>query len=182
MDEIVRKVQPSADRPGPAVRPDSTHPIAVRLTGEIVENERKRILVAEDVPKGSSFEIFSDEGEGIGGEERAPTPLSYLAAAVAFCLLTQVSQFGKVRQLDLDGVRIEQTMRFSIQGSWLRGDRRGAGLDLETDLHVTSGEPPERIRDCVRAAERACFVVQSLHPDIASRTRVTLNGRPLDVD
>jgi uncharacterized OsmC-like protein len=181
MDEIVRKAQPSADRPGPAVRPDSTHPIAVRLTGEIVENERKRVLVAEDVPKGSSFEILSDEGEGIGGEERAPTPLSYFAAAVAFCLLTQLSQYGKAHRLSVDGIRIEQAMRFSIQGSWLRGDRQGAGLDLETDLHVRSGEPPDRIRDCVRAAERACFVFQSLHPDIATRTRVTLNGSPLDL-
>lgn len=84
MDEIVRKVEEAAAKPGPAIRPDSEHPITVRLTGEIVEKERKRVLVAEEVPKGSTFEIVSDEGEGLGGDDIAPTPLSYFAAAIAF--------------------------------------------------------------------------------------------------
>jgi hypothetical protein len=84
MDEIVRKREEAADRPGAAVRPDDRHPITVHLSGEIVEKERKRLVVAEDVPKGSSFEIVSDEGEGLGGEDLAPTPLSYFTAAVAF--------------------------------------------------------------------------------------------------
>lgn len=84
MNPIVKKIENAVDRPGPAVRPDSEHPITVRLTGEIVENERKRVVVAEDVPKGSSFAIVSDEGAGLGGDDVAPTPLSYFTAAVAF--------------------------------------------------------------------------------------------------
>lgn len=181
VEEIVSKSEQAADRPGPSTRPDSSHPITVRFSGEIVEREQKRALVAEEVPKGSSFEIVSDEGEGIGGDDLAPSPLSYFAAGIGFCLLTQISQFSKAHKLRLESVSNEQVMRFSIQGSWLREDRQGAGLDLESHIDVRSDEPPERIRACVRNAQLACFAHQSLHPDVEVRLSVALNGEPLDL-
>lgn len=73
-------------------------------------------------------------------------------------------------------------MRFSIEGSWLRGDRKGAGVDLEAHVRIRSAERPERIRDYVRGAERACFTIQSLNPEIAVRTTVSLNGTALDLE
>jgi hypothetical protein len=74
-----------SERAGPDVAPDSRNPIVVRLTAEALgHGELKRVVVAEDVPKGSAFEVISDEGVGIGGDDSAPTPLSYFAAAVAF--------------------------------------------------------------------------------------------------
>lgn len=79
-------------------------------------------------------------------------------------------------------MRLEQVLRFSIQGSWLRKDRRGGWLGLEAGLHVVSGEPKERIREYVRAGERACFTIQSLRPDVPVRTEVTLNDEPLDME
>jgi hypothetical protein len=82
----------------------------------------------------------------------------------------------------IESVRIEQVMRFWLRGSWLGRDRQGGGLDLESHLQVRSAEPPERIREYVRGAERACFTIQSLHPDIAVRTTVSLNGTSLDID
>lgn len=84
MSDIVAKVQEAADRLGPEITPDRRNPIVVRLKAELLENERKRAIVAEDVPKGSAFSILSDEGTGIGGGDSAPTPLSYFGAAVAF--------------------------------------------------------------------------------------------------
>lgn len=182
MGNIVRKLRDSADRPGHRTRPDSEHPIAVRFSGEIVEKERKRAVVAEEIPKGSEFEIISDEGRDIGGDELAPTPLSYFAAGIGFCLLSQIGLYAKAHGLILNSVRSEQTMRFSVAGSWLRGDRRGAGLDLETTLEFCSREPGERILECVRSAELACFAHQSIHSDVAVRTTVIVNGEFLARD
>jgi hypothetical protein len=83
-DPIVIKLQDAADRPGPDLQPDPGNPIVVHVSAELVEGGRKRAVVAEEVPKGSVFEIFADEGRPIGGSESAPTPLSYFAAAIAF--------------------------------------------------------------------------------------------------
>jgi hypothetical protein len=83
-DPIGRKLQDESERPGPDLRPGPGNPIVVRLRAELLEGERKRAVVAEDVPRGSVFELHADEGRAIGGGESAPTPLSYFAAAVAF--------------------------------------------------------------------------------------------------
>ena len=84
MEPIVVKLQDAAERAGPELLPGPSNPIVVRLTAELLDGERKRVVVSEDVPKGSVFEIVSDEGRAIGGNESAPTPLSYFAAAIAF--------------------------------------------------------------------------------------------------
>lgn len=84
MDEIVRKLQAAEERAEPDVRPSRTQPIVVRVSADIIDKEMKRAVVAEDVPKGSVFSMISDEGPALGGEDSAPTPLSYFGAAVAF--------------------------------------------------------------------------------------------------
>jgi hypothetical protein len=84
MEPIVVKLQDASERPGPELLPGPRNPIVVRLTAELLGGERKRVVGSEEVPKGSVFEIFSDEGRGIGGNESAPAPLSYFAAAIAF--------------------------------------------------------------------------------------------------
>jgi hypothetical protein len=84
MDPIVRKLTEREDRPEPEVELSTKTPIVVRLEAAVVEGERKRAVIAQDVPKGSEWELFSDEGRGIGGNDTAPEPLTYFAAAVAF--------------------------------------------------------------------------------------------------
>jgi hypothetical protein len=45
---------------------------------------KKRAAVTLESPAGSTFEIVSDEGAHLGGEDTAPPPLSYFSAAIAF--------------------------------------------------------------------------------------------------
>ncbi len=82
--EIVSKRTSGELRPGPDVTPSPGEPIVVRLTAELAGGEKKTAVVAQDVPKGSEWIMFSDEGAGIGGADTAPEPLSYFGAALAF--------------------------------------------------------------------------------------------------
>jgi hypothetical protein len=81
---IVTKKTDREDRPEADSAPSPDRPILVRVSAEIVGGERKRALVVQDVPKGSEWELFSDEGPALGGEDTAPEPLTYFGAAVAF--------------------------------------------------------------------------------------------------
>jgi uncharacterized OsmC-like protein len=161
------------------VRPSRGQPISIRLEAELIRDERKRAIVVQDVPKGSEWEIFSDEGPGIGGDDSAPEPLTYLAAAVAFCHLTQMSQFARVNRLSIDGLRIEQRWSYELSGSWRAGTREGRCTGLETVVEVESPEPGDTVRRMVATGERACFAVQALAQPVPLHTTASLNGRTL---
>jgi uncharacterized OsmC-like protein len=161
------------------VRPSRGQPISIRLEAELIQDERKRAVVVQDVPKGSEWEILSDEGPGIGGDDSAPEPLTYLAAAVAFCHLTQMSQFARVNRLSIDGLRIEQRWSYELSGSWRAGTREGRCTGLETVVEVESPEPADTVRRMVATGERACFAVQALAQPVPLHTTASLNGHTL---
>lgn len=58
--------------------------IQIHLTAESQEGMKKRALVAIEAPGFSPFSLHCDEGTSMGGEDTAPAPLAYFAAAVAF--------------------------------------------------------------------------------------------------
>lgn len=82
----------------------------------------------------------------------------------------------------ITSLRLEQVMRFFMQGSALAGTMRGGALGLETHLEVESDEPPDRIRQLVRMGEQTCFTLQSLLQPVPVHTRVTLNGQALPLE
>jgi organic hydroperoxide reductase OsmC/OhrA len=80
----------------------------------------------------------------------------------------------------LESAKVEQVMRYSIEGSRLAGTREVACLGVETRLDIRSTEPPERIRRLVEAAEHACFTLQALQRPVPTALLATLNGGSLD--
>ena len=94
-------------------------------------------------------------------------------------MLTQLSRFGTIAQLNLKSLRLKQTTRFFIKGSALQGTLRGGSRGLETLIEIESDEPPEKIRHLIRMGEQTCFTLQSLLHPVPVKTSVTLNGKPL---
>lgn len=82
--------------------------------------------------------------------------------------------------MQLQEVRLEQTIRYAFEGSWRARTRAGRCLGLETTVHVDSPEPADRIRELVHVAERACFTMQALANTTPVETHATLNGEPLE--
>ncbi len=176
---IVRKLADSSVRSG--ADPDSIDgaAIVVRARATIVSGERKRAEVAHEHPAGSVWEIFSDEGQPLGGEDRAPEPLSFLAAAGAFCVLTQISQYAKANKLVLGPVSVEQTYYYEQSGAWRNRTRSGRAFKVTNTISIESDEPSDRITEMVETAEQACFVEQSLVSSVPIATEVIFNGESI---
>ena len=93
--------------------------------------------------------------------------------------MTQISRFGKILKLRLDDVRLHVTTRFRIEGSALAGTIRSQALEFDSQVTVSSPEPPEKITHLLRISEQSCYVMQSLLHPVRVNTSATLNGQPL---
>ena len=77
-------VGPSSRSPSPEHSPERGRRFAKRAHIRIVKDQLKVAQVPSDVPDNDPFEFYCDEPPSLGGEDRFPQPLSYIAAAVGF--------------------------------------------------------------------------------------------------
>ncbi len=82
MQEIVRKIEAVESAPGLGGADGSRREIVITVEAETLERQRKRARV--QAGRGSAFELLSDEGQYLGGDDSAPPPLAYFSAGVAF--------------------------------------------------------------------------------------------------
>lgn len=166
-------------------RPGERRHFEVNLIANAEAGMRKRAVVKPNLEGWSPFEIACDEGTALGGEDSAPPPLAYLAAGVAFCLLTHLQGQSRRWGMQLDTLRVEQRMRFSNGPP----ETAEAGEDIDdlgccegVEIHVIAegSETPERIQTLVDHSRQACMALQSLANATPHQTHVHLNGQALD--
>ena len=93
--------------------------------------------------------------------------------------MTQVSRYGHMLKVTVNGMRMRVTARYRVDGSVLNDTIQGRMLGAETTLEIDSPDPPERVAKVVRNAERGCFVMQALLNPVPVTGRTLLNGAPL---
>ena len=79
-------------------------------------------------------------------------------------------------------MRVDQTTRFFQRGSALAGTVEAGCEELEATVEVESDEPPERIRELIRAAKAGCFTHGSLLRPVPVSTSTVLNGQVLEAE
>ncbi len=86
MDEIVVKLaEEGADTgPRPGVAIDASIRVVARSEGGGQKKYAEAWPEVSDGKTRSRWALYCDEGVGMGGEDSAPAPLVYFAAAVAF--------------------------------------------------------------------------------------------------
>lgn len=143
----------------------------------------KRCFVKPNIPSFGAFEMYSDEGTVIGGADVAPAPLSYLAAGIAFCLLTHLKGYADDQGLNISSIRVEQKMKFQsrIPGMTadMGGQMEGHSNGLETFVLVETQESDEVIARMSDIAERACMAAQTVVNAVPASMIVTINGRQI---
>jgi hypothetical protein len=77
-------VGPSTRAPSPAHSPESGRRFAKSAHIRIVKDQLKVANAPAASDAGRSFEFFCDEPPELGGDDRFPQPLTYIAAAVGF--------------------------------------------------------------------------------------------------
>ena len=93
--------------------------------------------------------------------------------------MTQVSRYGHMLKVTVNGMRMRVTARYRVDGSVLNDTIQGRMLGAETSLEIDSPDPPDRVARVVRNAERGCFVMQALLQPVPVTGRTLLNGTPL---
>jgi len=93
--------------------------------------------------------------------------------------MTQVSRYGHMLKLTVNGMRMRVTARYRVDGSVLNDTIQGRMLGAETALEIDSPDPPELVARVVRNAERGCFVMQALQNPVPVNARTLLNGAVL---
>jgi hypothetical protein len=93
--------------------------------------------------------------------------------------MTQVSRYGHMLKVKIDGMRMKVTARYRVDGSVLNDTIQGRMVGAETTLEIDSPDPPERVARVVRNAERGCFVLQALQDPVPVTGHTLLNGAPL---
>ena len=90
--------------------------------------------------------------------------------------MTQVSRYGHMLKVTVNGMRMKVTARYRVDGSVLNDTIQGQMLGAETTLEIDSPDPPDRVAKVVRNAERGCFVMQALLNPVPVTGRSVLNG------
>lgn len=90
--------------------------------------------------------------------------------------MTQVSRYGHMLKVTVNGMRMRVTARYRVDGSVLNDTIQGRMLGAETTLEIDSPDPPDLVARVVRNAERGCFVMQALLNPVPVTGRTLLNG------
>lgn len=126
-------------------------------------------------PIGSTFRFRSDRSG-----RQAPPPLSYLAAGIGFCYLTQLGRYAQIVKIDLGGYRIVQDSLFKWEADAEPAEAvRAAPVDthLFLDLDSEGAEAAERL---LWMGERTCFLHASMRNCYPSQIAANVNGKPVD--
>jgi len=79
---------------GSSLASDQDRVLHLRGTCTLCENGEKHVEVELFSPIGTVFEFRSDEPEGYGGQGRAPDAMTYVAAGIGFCFMTQMGRYA----------------------------------------------------------------------------------------
>jgi organic hydroperoxide reductase OsmC/OhrA len=123
-------------------------------------------------PLGSIFHFLSEEGAEDGGQGRAPDALSYLAAGIAFCFMTQLGRYAQIAKRQLDGYRVVQDMHFSLGRGSNGTGREGMAEPVETHVYLDTPEDAEFAQDLLDMGEQTCFLHALCRTDLKTRIRI----------
>lgn len=143
---------------------------------QLDKKHARRAEVGANIDGYSTFEIESDEGTALGGEDAAPSPLEYLSVGVAFCLLSHVKVYAQANRLNIESARIDQIVRFSstaTPANYRAGNAHGACLGLDVELQLGTDEDESRIAELEDAVKQSCMALQAMVTPVDARVKVS---------
>ncbi len=146
-----------------------------RATGKM----RNELAVEMVRPFRESFQLASDEGAFHGGDASAPPPLALFVAGLTGCLMTQIRAFAKRLDVTLDDLVVETRVIWD----WQKAGRvyETAPNSFEIDVRIDSPDAFEDAVALVHAAQKGCFLEQTLGRQNTIRHRVLREGSWVEV-
>ena len=157
--------------------------------GSSLEAEQKRLLHVRGIatrradglfqvktqlfkPIGSVFRFLGDLPKRYGGGDRAPSPMAYLAAGIAFCYMTQIGRYALITKRRLESYSVVQDMNLSELMASAGHDRPATAEPVLTHVHIRSPEDAATVRTIVDMGEQTCFLHAACRSALKTRIRV----------
>lgn len=125
-------------------------------------------------PIGSEFKFLSDEAPQDGGQGLAPDAMSYLAAGLGFCFMTQFGRYASITKKRLDEYRIVQDIHFAPGGGG--SGEPGHADPVETHVYLVTPEGDEFARKTLDMGERTCFLHATCRTDLTPKIDLASAG------
>jgi uncharacterized OsmC-like protein len=165
-----------------AMSPDQlpdTAQVQFNCTGTAVGKMRNELDVEMVRPFRETFKLASDEGAFHGGDATAPPPLALFVAGLTGCIMTQIRAFAKRLDVQIDDLKVETRVVWDWQKAGLVYET--APHSFEIDVLLDSPNPFEDAVALIHAAQRGCFLEQTLGQSNTIRHRLKRGDGYVDI-
>jgi uncharacterized OsmC-like protein len=122
-------------------------------------------------PIGSNFRFLCDPEASAAGF-RAPSPLAYLSAGVAFCYLTQIGRYVTIMKHELDRYAIAQHTAFGFARGDAASGTPPSAEPVRTHVEIVARIDGETVQRIVQMGERTCFLHAAARTPLKTRLRI----------
>lgn len=115
----------------------------------------------------------------IGGSQEAPVPGDLLCAALASCQESSLRMVANVYGIVITALSVDVKAHVDVRGTLGMSSLVPVGfqlIEVEANLDVAPGTSAEKVRHLLRAAERACVVLQTLRGGVDVRLDINISG------
>jgi len=148
-----------------------------RVAVHALAGMQKEALISGGV--GGAWRLLCDEGPYLNGTDLAPFPLGYFAAGQLCSFATAILGATAECGLSLRSLALRQANRYTMQGSFLRGDAVGGAIPPEVTVALETSADPKDVAGLLRAATAICPALVLLRQPVVAAFTLEHNGRPV---
>lgn len=145
----------------PTTMPTDRAVVRFNGTGQATGKMRNEVAVTMDLPfVEGPWHLATDEGAFHGGAASAPPPLALFVAGLTGCIMTQIRAFAKRLGVRLTDLKVEVRVEWDWQATGRTYETAPKGFAI--DIWLDSPDPLDRQQALVSAAQKGCFLEQTL--------------------
>jgi uncharacterized OsmC-like protein len=158
---------------GSSLKSDQKRMLHIRGIATLRDDSLSETRVQLFKPIGSNFRFLCDiEGKTESGA-RAPSPLVYLSAGVAFCFLTQIGRYAAIMKYDDVDYAVVQDTAFGLASGAGNTGTPPSAEPVRTHVALKTGLSDEIAQKIVDMGERTCFLHAVSRTPLKTKIRVT---------
>lgn len=144
-----------------------------RAEATAVGKRRNDLSVTMEQPwQLKTWNLSSDECARLGGDEEAPMPLTYFAAGLVSCFMTQLRTFARHCAVEVHGLEVSGELVFIREnGPRPRDPYTAHPGRFRLDIDLNTPSPLAAQKRLVEVASRGCFVEAVLSIPVEHRLR-----------
>jgi uncharacterized OsmC-like protein len=158
---------------GSSLKSEQKRTLHIRGIATLHEDGLTETRVQLFKPIGSNFRFLCDIANAAEGGIRAPSPLAYLAAGIAFCYLTQIGRYASIMKYDDLGYAVAQAMSFGLARGEGASGTPASVEPVRTHVALTTALDDDVARKIVDMGERTCFLHAVSRTPLKTKVRVT---------